>query len=42
VPAMSSEGQERLDRALAATRTDLAPLNFAEEISKRDQLLALA
>ena len=42
VPAMSAEGQERLDRALAATRTDLAPLNFAEEISKRDQLLALA
>jgi len=34
--------QERLDRALATIRNELAPLNFAEEILKRDQLLALA
>ncbi len=42
VPAMSAEGQERLERALATIRQELAPLDFAAEISKRDQLLALA
>jgi beta-N-acetylhexosaminidase len=42
VPAMSAEGQERLDRALATIRNELAPIDFAEEIAKRDQLLALA
>jgi beta-N-acetylhexosaminidase len=42
VPAMSPEGEERLARAMAGTRLDLEPLDFAEEISKRDILLALA
>jgi beta-N-acetylhexosaminidase len=42
VPAMSAEGHDRLDRAMAGTRIDLDSLDFAEEISKRDQLLALA
>ena len=42
VPAMSPEGHERLTRAMAATRIDFEPVDFAEEIAKRDQLLALA
>lgn len=42
VPQMSAEGHERLNRALASTRIDLEDVDFAEEISKRDQLLALA
>jgi len=42
VPPMSAEGHERLNRALASTRIDLDNVDFAEEISKRDQLLALA
>jgi len=42
VPAMTTEGHERLARAFAGTRVDLEPLDFAEEIAKRDQLLALA
>lgn len=42
VPAMSAEGHDRLARAMAITRNELEPLDFAEEISKRDQLLALA
>lgn len=42
VPPMSAEGHERLVRAMAATRVELEPLDFAEEIAKRDQLLALA
>jgi hypothetical protein len=42
VPAMSAHGQDRLDRALATIRQELAPLDFAAEISKRDELLALA
>ena len=42
VPAMSAEGHDRLARAMAATRIDLDHLDFAEEIAKRDQLLALA
>jgi len=42
VPAMTAEGHERLNRAMAATRIDLDSVDFAEEIAKRDQLLALA
>ena len=42
VPPMSSEGHERLARAMAITRLDLDHVDFAEEIAKRDQLLALA
>jgi beta-N-acetylhexosaminidase len=42
VPAMSPEGHDRLTRAMAGTRIDLDRLDFAEEIAKRDQLLALA
>jgi beta-N-acetylhexosaminidase len=41
VPEMSPEGHERLARAMAGTRIDLDNIDFAEEISKRDQLLAL-
>ena len=42
VPPMSTEGHERLSRAMALTRNELEPLDFAQEISRRDQLLALA
>jgi beta-N-acetylhexosaminidase len=42
VPAMNAEGQDRLARAMAGTRIDLDRADFAEEIAKRDQLLALA
>jgi beta-N-acetylhexosaminidase len=42
VPALSPEAHDRLERAMAATRIDVDHLDFAEEISKRDQLLALA
>ena len=42
VPALSAEGQERLTRAMAGTRVEPDHLDFAEEIAKRDQLLALA
>jgi len=42
VPALSPEGHERLTRAMAGTRIDFEPVDFAEEIAKRDQLLALA
>jgi beta-N-acetylhexosaminidase len=41
VPPMTAEGHERLARAMAATRIELEPLDFAAEIAKRDQLLAL-
>jgi beta-N-acetylhexosaminidase len=41
VPAMSAEGHDRLARAMAETRIDLDCVDFAEEIAKRDQLLAL-
>ena len=41
VPAMSSDGNERLERALASMRIEADDLDFAEEIAKRDQLLAL-
>jgi beta-N-acetylhexosaminidase len=42
VPPMTPEGHERLTRAMASTRLDLDRVDFAEEIAKRDQLLALA
>jgi beta-N-acetylhexosaminidase len=42
VPTMSAEGHDRLARAMAGTRLDLENVDFAEEIAKRDQLLALA
>jgi len=42
VPAMSARGEERLARAMAGTRLELDQLDFAAEIAKRDQLLALA
>lgn len=41
VPPLSAKGHERLVRAMAATRIETEPLDFAEEIAKRDQLLAL-
>jgi len=42
VPAMSEEGETRLSRAMAGTRLEIDNVDFAEEISKRDTLLALA
>jgi beta-N-acetylhexosaminidase len=42
VPAMSAEGEERLARAMAGTKLELDGMDFAEEIAKRDTLLALA
>jgi beta-N-acetylhexosaminidase len=42
LPDMTPEGTERLSRAMAGTRLELEPLDFAEEIARRDQLLALA
>jgi beta-N-acetylhexosaminidase len=42
VPPMSGKGEERLARAMATTRLELDRLDFAQEIVKRDQLLALA
>ena len=41
VPALSTEGHDRMARAMAGTRIDLDRIDFAEEIAKRDQLLAL-
>jgi beta-N-acetylhexosaminidase len=41
VPSMSPEGHDRLTRAMATTRIDLDQIDFAGEIAKRDQLLAL-
>jgi beta-N-acetylhexosaminidase len=41
VPALSPIGRDRLARAMAGTRIDLDDFDFAEEIAKRDQLLAL-
>lgn len=41
-PPMSGEGHDRLARAMAGTRIDIDHVDFAEEIAKRDQLLALA
>ena len=42
VPALSNEGHDRLTRAMAGSRIGLDTVDFAQEISKRDQLLALA
>jgi beta-N-acetylhexosaminidase len=42
LPSLTPEGADRLDRAMAGTRLELVSLDFAEEIAKRDQLLALA
>jgi beta-N-acetylhexosaminidase len=42
VPAMGPESHDRLARAMAATRIDFDDVDFAQEVSKRDQLLALA
>ena len=41
-PEMTPEGHHRLERAMASTRIDPDNFDFAEEIAKRDQLLALA
>jgi len=40
VPPMSPEGHDRLTRAMAGTRIEFDQIDFAEEIAKRDQLLA--
>jgi len=42
VPPMSPEGEARLARAMAGTMLEAEGLDFAEEIAKRDALLALA
>jgi len=42
VPALSAEGEARLARAMAGTRVEAEDLDFAQEIAKRDQLLAQA
>src|SRR5262249_45356550 len=42
VPAMSPDGHDRLARAMASTRLEAEEIDFAKEIAKRDQLLALA
>ena len=41
VPQMSPEGHDRLTRAMAAIRIDFDDIDFAGEIAKRDQLLAM-
>jgi len=41
-PPMSGISESRLARAMAATRIELDDLDFAQEIEKRDKLLALA
>ena len=41
VPSISTEGEARLARAMAATMLESEELDFAQEITKRDQLLAL-
>jgi beta-N-acetylhexosaminidase len=41
VGEISIEGAERLARAMAGTRIEIEDLDFPEEISRRDQLLAL-
>ena len=42
VGEISLDGAERLARAMAGTRMESDGIDFAEEIAKRDQLLALA
>lgn len=39
---LAPEGVERLERAMSGTRLDVDGLDFAAEIAKRDELLALA
>jgi hypothetical protein len=39
---MTPESHDRLARAMASTRIDPEEFDFAAEIAKRDQLLALA
>jgi beta-N-acetylhexosaminidase len=41
VPAMSAAGEARLARAMAGTRLEPEGIDFAEEIARRDTLLAL-
>ena len=41
VPPMTAESEARLARAMAATMLEPEGLDFAEEIAKRDTLLAL-
>jgi hypothetical protein len=38
---MSPRAEDRLARAMAGTRLESDGIDFAEEIAKRDQLLAL-
>jgi beta-N-acetylhexosaminidase len=40
VPSMSAEAESRLARAMASTRIEADDLDFAQEIAKRDLLLA--
>jgi beta-N-acetylhexosaminidase len=42
VPAMASEGEQRLTRAMGSIAADHDGLTLAESIAKRDELLALA
>lgn len=42
VPVMGTESQDRLARAMAGIRVDADDIDFADEIARRDQLLALA
>jgi beta-N-acetylhexosaminidase len=41
VPEMTPEGEARLARAMATTLLEPERIDFAEEITKRDTLLAL-
>jgi beta-N-acetylhexosaminidase len=42
VPALNTEGESRLARAMALTRLELEGVDFADAIAKRDTLLAQA
>jgi beta-N-acetylhexosaminidase len=42
VPALAEAGEARLARAMETTNRDLGPIDFAEAISTRDDLLSLA
>ena len=42
VPSLGPEGEARLDRAMAGTRMGADEFDFAQEIAKRDLLLAQA
>jgi beta-N-acetylhexosaminidase len=41
VPALSTEGEARLARAMAGTLNEADDLDYAEAVAKRDALLAL-